>query len=194
MAKHKKYNPERRAWRGRSYKDSGKRRVHVLREKSVQKEDHTPADRNLRTPPVDPERFLHTWCVACAAADGEVRPLRGIAGATVTLRDGRQLFDLQVADNPAIRFLTAITSGFRSVGPVASASAAARMIALLKLAAEGQLQRWARVTDAGPTAIHEALIRSAAQARFTSLTGFNLADLEARAVQHYEEAQRKGGT
>jgi hypothetical protein len=127
---------------------------------------------NLQTPPVDPEKFLHTWRIACTAADGEVRPLRGIAGATVTLRDGRQ-------DGTAEAGAT--SSRWRSPTPGVGTGRRAHGARPqpTRIAAEGQLQRWVYSTDSGPT-IHEALIRGAAQARFTSHTGFDLADLEVR--------------
>lgn len=138
---------------------------------------------------IDPDKFLHAWRAACTAADRKVGPLQG---ATVTLRDGRQLCN-PVADNPTTRFLGAIASVFRTDAKEVAASGVARIVALLQLAAEGTPSRWIRSGKGGPR-VHEALIRSAAQARFTSLAGFDFTDLETLAERYYEEGEAQCGS
>jgi hypothetical protein len=119
------------------------------------------------TPPVlDPDKFLHAWHLACASADGEVRPLHGMAGKEITLRDGKETLTLHVNDRPETRFLDAIGTVFsRDDGIAATTSAVARMIGLFGLIAERKVPRWVHLGDDGTPMIHEALVLGAAQAK-----------------------------
>jgi len=131
-------------------------------------------------PLLDPDKFLHAWHVACAAADNEVRPLHGLAGKSMTLIDGQETMTFHVNDRPETRFLDAIGSVFGGDGVQASASAALRMIALYGLIADGKVPRWVHAEDDGVPMIHEALVMGAAQARLVR-SKLDLTDLEAKA-------------
>jgi hypothetical protein len=137
---------------------------------------------NTLLPTLDHERFLHAWQLACAAADGDVQTLDGIAGRQISLIDGDEVVDLQVADRPETRFLDAVTSVFRADGMPACWSATARLIELFQLLGTNQVPDWVAEHEGVPV-VHEALIRGAARATLREGEGFDLADLEARATE-----------